>query len=274
MAISVTHPYVAVGADDPSKEVNAPQWNAAHTVSMATARLLGRTTASAGSAEEISVGTGLSFGSLSLSLDLTYTDGRYGLLGSANTWTGTQTARTAVGDGSSGIVGGGDPNTTGYVEFRTGAGTRLGYIGAADATAKILGFYGDNGGTWAIQASEISTIVSGSGYVTVKTGDSADTGYFEWRLASGQRLGYFGYAWQGDKVINLVTENGGSVKYNGDSFWTSGNLDKPVKVITLGAAPTTSDVPSGEARVVKRTDDGSVKLQYNDGGTLKGVTLT
>lgn len=77
MAISITHSYVATGADEAGKEVNKAEWNAALSTSMATGRLLGRTTAGAGAFEEIVTGTGISFASLTLSLDLTYTDGRY-----------------------------------------------------------------------------------------------------------------------------------------------------------------------------------------------------
>lgn len=39
------------------------------------------------------------------------------------------------------------------------------------------------------------------------------------------------------------------------------------------AAPTTTDITAGEAAVWKNTADGTVKLYYNDGGTLKAATL-
>jgi hypothetical protein len=60
MTVSITHTHQTAIANDPSKDVSANVWNATHTISMATARLLGRTTASAGSPEEITVGSGLS----------------------------------------------------------------------------------------------------------------------------------------------------------------------------------------------------------------------
>lgn len=40
-------------------------------------------------------------------------------------------------------------------------------------------------------------------------------------------------------------------------------------LLTLSAAPTTSNIPSGVWTVVKRTDDGTVKQCANDGGTIK-----
>lgn len=60
MAISLKHAFTSAKADGPdSSEVQPSNWNAEHTLTMATARLLGRTTAGTGAAEEISVGAGL-----------------------------------------------------------------------------------------------------------------------------------------------------------------------------------------------------------------------
>ena len=67
MAVSLTHTTVATGTDAGNGEVAKAEWNEAHTLSMATARLLGRTTGGAGAAEEISVGSGLSLSAGSLS---------------------------------------------------------------------------------------------------------------------------------------------------------------------------------------------------------------
>lgn len=55
MAISITHTTVAALTDAGGVEIGKTQWNANHSLSMATARLLGRTTASDGAPEEISV---------------------------------------------------------------------------------------------------------------------------------------------------------------------------------------------------------------------------
>jgi hypothetical protein len=55
--------------------------------------------------------------------------------------------------------------------------------------------------------------------------------------------------------------------------WTSLVDAAAVTIIKAGVA-TTADVPDGKARIVKDVTGGSVKLVYNDGGTLKSVTLT
>lgn len=64
MTVSVTHQKVSAIADDPASvaagEVVPSDWNATHTVNMASGFLLGRSTAGTGAAEEITVGSGLS----------------------------------------------------------------------------------------------------------------------------------------------------------------------------------------------------------------------
>lgn len=61
MAVSLKHNFVSAKADgaDPTL-VQPSNWNAEHDLTIATSRLVGRTTAGTGSVEEISVGSGLS----------------------------------------------------------------------------------------------------------------------------------------------------------------------------------------------------------------------
>lgn len=69
MAIAITHTFVSGKADGvDSTQVQPSNWNASHQLSMATGKLVGRTTASAGAFEEIGLGTGLTLGALTLSL--------------------------------------------------------------------------------------------------------------------------------------------------------------------------------------------------------------
>lgn len=71
MTISITHPTVVAVADDPAAEVGSADWNLALATSMATQRLLLRTTAGAGPFEEgtVDYGLALAAGSGKLSLD-------------------------------------------------------------------------------------------------------------------------------------------------------------------------------------------------------------
>lgn len=60
MTIAITHTKVSAIADSGDATLVEPSdWNAGHSLSMATSRLAGRTTSGAGTFEEITVGTGL-----------------------------------------------------------------------------------------------------------------------------------------------------------------------------------------------------------------------
>ena len=67
MPIEVKHATQATGTDAGNGEIRKAQWNESHTINMASARLLGRSTAGTGAAEEISIGSGLSLSSGTLS---------------------------------------------------------------------------------------------------------------------------------------------------------------------------------------------------------------
>lgn len=53
MAVSLTHATVAAGTNNGNGEIAKEQWNEAHTLSMASQRVLGRTTSGTGAAEEL-----------------------------------------------------------------------------------------------------------------------------------------------------------------------------------------------------------------------------
>ena len=69
MVISLKHNFTSAKSDGADSTMVQPSnWNAEHTLTQATNRLLGRTTASTGATEEISVGSNLSFTSTTLNL--------------------------------------------------------------------------------------------------------------------------------------------------------------------------------------------------------------
>lgn len=74
MALSVKPIFPLTISDNPTDaaagKVIPTRWNQGHVIQMATARLIGRTTAGAGDAEEISVGNGLALASGALAADI------------------------------------------------------------------------------------------------------------------------------------------------------------------------------------------------------------
>jgi len=90
MAISLKHNFQSAVADEGDTSLVRPSnWNAEHDLTLATSRLVGRTTAGTGSAEEISVGTGLSLTSGSLAVSSTTPQ-----VNSINTFTVAQVIET------------------------------------------------------------------------------------------------------------------------------------------------------------------------------------
>lgn len=71
MAIEVKHATQAVGTDAGNGEIAKAQWNEGHAINMATARVLGRSTAGAGAAEEIEIGGGLTLSAGTLAAEVT-----------------------------------------------------------------------------------------------------------------------------------------------------------------------------------------------------------
>lgn len=86
MAISLKHNFQSAVADGGDTTLVQPSnWNAEHDLTLATARLIGRTSSGTGSAEEISVGTGLNLSSGSLAVSSTTPQ-----VNSINTFTAAQ----------------------------------------------------------------------------------------------------------------------------------------------------------------------------------------
>jgi len=68
MAVSLKHSFQSAKADGADSTLVQPSsWNAEHTLTLATNKLLGRSTAGTGAAEEISIGTNLTLSSGTLS---------------------------------------------------------------------------------------------------------------------------------------------------------------------------------------------------------------
>ena len=144
MAISLKHLFVSPKADGTDSTLVQPSnWNAEHQLQMATARIIGRTTAGAGAAEEISVGSNLSLTSLTLDL-------------ASSVSVTALTASGAIQGGSLSVTGtvdfGGDVNMTGTGAVKVPAGTTAqrptGAAGDFRFNSTLGVFEGYNGTAW------------------------------------------------------------------------------------------------------------------------------
>ena len=109
MAVSLKHTTQAVGTDAGNGEIRKAQWNEEHTLSLATGKLLGRSTAGTGAAEEITPSTGLTLSGGNLAVSTVPV---------ANGGTGASdaaTARTNLGAAAAAF-----PTLTGQASFDDG----------------------------------------------------------------------------------------------------------------------------------------------------------
>lgn len=161
MPISLKHAFVSGKADGTDSTLIQPSnWNDEHVLQCASARLVGRTSAGAGAAEEITVGAGLTFAAQALSANVTSVAGKTGAVtlavadvsGAAPlaspTFTGTVTGANATFSGTWNATGN---STVGGTLGVTGAlsGSSASFTGAlsgntvADASgtlrARVLG---------------------------------------------------------------------------------------------------------------------------------------
>lgn len=138
MVISLKHSFVSAKSDGTDSTLVQPSnWNAEHQLQMATARIIGRTTAGTGAAEEISVSANFAFASGSLDLASTVS-------------IAALTASGAISGASLAVSG--DVNFTGNGAVRVPTGTTgqrpTGEMGDFRFNSSLGSFEGYNGTEW------------------------------------------------------------------------------------------------------------------------------
>jgi len=159
MAVSLLHATVATGTDAGNGSIHKAEWNQEHAITMATSRLLGRTTAGTGAVEEISAGAGLTLSAGVLDV------------GSVSLTTGV-TGTLPVGNGGTGLTSG----TSGGIPYYSSLST-LASSGVLTANALMVG-----GGAGVAP----STITTGTGVVTALGVNTGTAGAF---VVNGGALG-------------------------------------------------------------------------------------
>ena len=146
MTVSLKHTTQAAGTDAGNGEIRKAQWNEEHTLSLATGKLLGRSTAGTGTVEEITPGTGLTISAGNLDVSTVPV---------ANGGTGQQNALT-----QGGVIY--SSSTTAMAT--TTAGTAGQALVSAGTSAPAFGTLPVSGGGTGVTSS------TGSGAVVLGTG--------------------------------------------------------------------------------------------------------
>jgi len=278
MTISLKHAFTSAKADGPdSTQVQPSNWNAEHTLTMATSRLVGRTTAGNGAAEEITTGANLSLlgGTLNLASDITVTTATVGGMLLSNS------------DDRSGLLEVNQLGASTYSGVQVINGTtRWSFMGSAT----FGGVYDDSNNQWCLQAApgganklffagnEKLTTANGGVEVTgtlATTGAISSTGSVTGSVARltstvAASLSSTGHAFQiGDTdAANLVADiNDIQARNNGAANALS--INALGGNITVGATTSTIFHPGTSLFGTTNSDPGGANV-----ATAAGVRLT
>lgn len=187
MAISLKHSFTSPKSDGVDTTLVQPSnWNAEHVLTLATSRLVGRTTTGTGAAEEISVGSNLTLATGTLNLASTV----------------SLTALTA-----SGAVTGGSFTTAGAI-----SGDSLTVVGAISGASIAVSGDANFTGTGAVKLPSGTTAQR-------PTGDAGD---IRFNSSLTKLEGYDGTAWNPISTLTQgtsVSASGTSVTFTGIPAW-------------------------------------------------------
>jgi hypothetical protein len=174
----------------------------------------------------------------------------------------------SVGTGGATNIVAGSNNSSQSTDYRIKTGGGLGWLDASGFLAKFVSI----GNTWSFYNTDASgALYQLFGATMHQTGSALNV----WAsLTFGQTLANFGLcagaaAGSPPSITAAGSDTNIAMQIMGKG--TSGVLSGGFQG---AAAPTTAQIPNLRSAVWKNTTDGSVKLYYDDGGTLKSVTLT
>lgn len=265
MAISLKHSFQSAIADGGDTSLVQPSnWNAEHSLTMATSRLLGRTTAGTGSAEEISVGTGLSLSSGSLAVSSTTPQ-----VDSINTFTASQVI--SVTDNTNAALR--------ITQLGTGEAIRVEDSTNPDSTPFVVDASGDVGIGTATMTSKLNVVGDvyvpiASGIATPRASDNAFVRMLFMDTATNTTVIKGGYGAVSASSVNIAFKNVGDttigsigalgqIGVGGTNFGTSGQT-----IISAGSSSAPAWGTLGVA------GGGTGQSSYTVGDILYASTTT
>lgn len=182
MPISLKHQFTSLKGDGPDNTLVQPSnWNQEHVLTQATNRLLGRTTAGTGPTEEISVGSGLSLSSGSLSAAPTNLSVTGGTTAgpTINSSTGTNATLPAASGTASGVVTTGDQTIGGNKTFSSVVNNSAGRYTTSNTSVGMYEMHlpGNVARAWYLDTAGVVRLAATNGAGVASTADlTIDTG--------------------------------------------------------------------------------------------------
>jgi len=288
VTFSLKHAFVSAKADGGDTTLVQPSnWNAEHSLTMATARLLGRTTAGTGAVEEISVGTGLSLtaGTLSNS-GVTSVGGTGTVNGLTLTGTVTTSGNLTLGGTLSGIANSALTNSAITINgsaISLGGSVSVGTVTSVNLTAgtgiSVSG--GPVTSSGSITVTNSAPMVYPGAGVAVSTGSAWGTSL---TAPSGALVGttdtqtLSGKTITGTKETVFTVTDGASVDLDpangGIQTWTLGASRTPTATNFTAAQSMTLLVDDGTAYTITWTTIGVTWLDAAGAPTLQTTGYT